>query len=317
MKKLIFILFLVSCKKTETASPVILDQGAQIVAATNTASQNSLCTAIQPFYWEIGNSAAKITGASVGSSPPDATSVLQIASASKWIFASYVIEKLNGVLSASIIAGLNFTAGYSGFTSCAAYSTISACYTAVTTFNAADNNKFYYSGGNMQKIAHTATDLNIGSMTAAALSTEVKNYIGSDVPITFNIPQPAGGILASANTYAVFLKKIMNGTLKMSSFLSSNLTCTNVTSCSTSNYTPIPNTEAWTYGLGHWIENDPVTGDNAFSSPGLYGFYPWISADKSLYGILARYNNSSPTAYWDSVQCGRVIRKAFVTGTQQ
>ena len=48
-------------------------------------------------------------------------------------------------------------------------------------------------------------------------------------------------------------------------------------------------------------------------SPGAFGFYPWISGDKSLYGILAREDADS-TAGFKSALCGRLIRQAWVTG---
>jgi hypothetical protein len=71
--------------------------------------------------------------------------------------------------------------------------------------------------------------------------------------------------------------------------------------------------ESWHYGLGHWIEDDPATGDGSFSSPGAFGFYPWISADRALYGVVARKSIGS----WRSVLCGRAIRKAWQTGVTQ
>ncbi len=299
----------------DPTTPATSTESAKITAATTTANSNSICTSIQPFYWEIGSSTGVLGGSTVGGSNPDANTVLQIASASKLIFASYVLEKRNGVLSASETKGLNFTSGYSTFSSCVGQSTVGLCYTNVTAYNESNNNKFYYGGGHMQKIA--AVDLGIGALSPTTLGTEISSFIGSDVGIAFNIPQPAGGVQLSANGYAQFLRKILNQSLKMSSFLGSNPICTNPTTCSsTAAYTPIPTTESWSYSLGHWIESDPVSGDGSFSSPGLYGFYPWISSDKTRYGIVARYDNGS-TAYWDSVLCGRLIRKAYLSGVAQ
>jgi hypothetical protein len=63
-----------------------------------------------------------------------------------------------------------------------------------------------------------------------------------------------------------------------------------------------------------------VTGDGAFSSPGAYGFYPWIDASKTYYGIIARESTTNVTGpaqntpYWLSVLCGRLVREAFLTG---
>ena len=60
------------------------------------------------------------------------------------------------------------------------------------------------------------------------------------------------------------------------------------------------------------MEDDPVVGDGAFSSPGAFGFYPWIDASKTYYGVLARQGAAGTGV--DSVNCGRLIRKAWVTG---
>lgn len=83
---------------------------------------------------------------------------------------------------------------------------------------------------------------------------------------------------------------------------------------------PIPTTETWHYSLAHWVEDDPLVGDGAFSSPGAFGFYPWIDASKTWYGVLARYSTRSVTddsVAMDSVTCGRKIRKAWLTATPQ
>jgi hypothetical protein len=78
---------------------------------------------------------------------------------------------------------------------------------------------------------------------------------------------------------------------------------------------PAPNDEAWSYALGHWVEDDPLVGDHAFSSAGALGFYPWIDASRTWYGVLAR---RAPTPGGQqgvvSLRCGRLIRQAWVTG---
>ncbi len=245
-----------------------------------------------------------------------ASTLMGVASASKLLFASYVIEKKKGILTANDIKHLKFTSGYSTFTSCSGYSTVGSCYSAVTAYVPADDGKFYYSGGHFQKFA--SVDLSLSALNSSALSAELNTYLGSDVAVTFSVPQPAGGIVFTPTNYAVFLRKILNQQLKIFNFLGTNSICTNTNSCaSSSNSTPIPTAETWYYSLGHWIENDPVQGDGSFSSPGLFGFYPWISADKTRYGILARYDTVSANAAFDSVNCGRLIRKAYTTGTVQ
>src|SRR5690606_17686590 len=104
-------------------------------------------------------------------------------------------------------------------------------------------------------------------------------------------------------------------------YLGHNPVCTDPSSCATALSSPAP--EKWHYSLGHWVEDDPTTGDGAFSSPGAFGFYPWIDSSKTYYGILSRYdlaNSGNPAAtssYWKSVLCGRLIRKAWISGEAQ
>jgi hypothetical protein len=79
--------------------------------------------------------------------------------------------------------------------------------------------------------------------------------------------------------------------------------------------------KSWHYAIAHWVEDDPTVGDGAFSSPGAFGFYPWIDAGKTTYGVLARHANVSlsgndPVAV-ESVVCGRAIRKAWFTSVAQ
>ena len=67
--------------------------------------------------------------------------------------------------------------------------------------------------------------------------------------------------------------------------------CTNPHSCATAVYSPIPSEDVHD-SIGHWVEDDPTLGDGAFSSAGAFGFYPWISQDRTTWGVLARF---SPT----------------------
>lgn len=302
-------------KATQPAEMVSASESTKVAAARATAENNLFCTAIQPFYWEIGSASSSLGSGSTGNGSVNATTALSIASASKLVFASYLLEKLNGSLSANAVKALNFTSGYSTFTSCLGYSTVASCYAGVTASVAGNIDKFYYGGGHMQKIA--AVDLGLGALNATGLASELSNFLGSDIGISFSIPQPAGGVLITASGYAGFLRKILGGNLRMLQFLGLNSVCTNIAICpNAAVYTPIPSSESWSYSMGHWIENDATNGDGAFSSPGLYGFYPWISSDKSRYGILARYNTGT-NAYWESVECGRLIRRAYAVGVAQ
>ncbi|MBK7549435.1 MAG: hypothetical protein IPI20_17215 [Rhodoferax sp.] len=68
--------------------------------------------------------------------------------------------------------------------------------------------------------------------------------------------------------------------------------------------------------MGHWVEDDRLVRRRPpMSSPGAFGFYPWIDASKTYYGVLARQGAAGTGV--DSVNCGRLIRKAWVTGVAQ
>jgi len=63
-----------------------------------------------------------------------------------------------------------------------------------------------------------------------------------------------------------------------------------------------------------------MVGDGAFSSAGAFGFYPWIDASKTWYGIVARKQvmsgqdpDQSLGEGYRSTMCGRLIRKAWIT----
>ena len=102
----------------------------------------------------------------------------------------------------------------------------------------------------------------------------------------------------------------------MSTKLGTSAVCTNPATCADALFTPIPSTESWHYSIGHWVEDDPAVGDGAFSSAGAFGFYPWIDSTKTWYGVLARVLPAQEEGY-ASAQCGRLIRKAWVTGVTQ
>ena len=77
--------------------------------------------------------------------------------------------------------------------------------------------------------------------------------------------------------------------------------------------TPITSGANWHYSLGHWVEDDSALGDDgAFSSTGAFGFYPWIDAARSHYGVLARVG--LPGSGNESAACGKLIRQAWLSG---
>lgn len=175
--------------------------------------------------------------------------------------------------------------------------------------------KFYYDGGHMEKHASL---LGLGPLNNAGLAAELQSQLGPDVGIRYTQPQLAGGVVSSADDYARFLRKLLAGALQMRSLLGTHAVCTNPSTCGTDQalVTPLPLTQSWHYSLGHWVEDDPSTGDGAFSSAGAFGFYPWIDAGKTWYGVLARMDTAQGSGV-ASAQCGGLIRKAWTTGVAQ
>lgn len=295
-------------------------------AAEATANSNALCTAIAPFYWEIGDVNGAIVSGTTGSGLIKETTQLNIASASKLWWGAYVVERFKANLAQIDLPSMEMQNGRSNFADCTTTTTIDACCAKTGTAGGATTNcdivpadvgYFFYSGGDFEGYAQTLT---LGADDDAALATEYQNLLGTELSFSFTQPQPAGGMKMPAATYTQFLRKILAGTLAIHDHLGENAVCTLPSACPMSHYSPSP--LAWHYSYGHWVEDEPTTGDGAFSSPGKFGFYPWIDQTKTHYGVVAREDLTPGTSiqtapYYQSVLCGRAIRKAFMTGVAQ
>jgi hypothetical protein len=154
----------------------------------------------------------------------------------------------------------------------------------------------------------------LGTQSDAGLADALRSQLGSDLtPLVYSQPQLAGGVITNADTYAKFLRKLLSGELLMSAALGTHAVCTNPATCSQALNTPVPETESYHYSIGHWVEDDPANGDGAFSSAGAFGFYPWIDASRSYYGVLSR--TSVAGAWNESAACGAAIRRAWMSGS--
>ncbi|RQP24208.1 serine hydrolase domain-containing protein [Piscinibacter terrae] len=291
----------------------------RITAATQTAHQHADCTAIAPFYWEVGGAQTRLAGDSVlSTSDPtvvDANTLMNIASASKWMFASYVVQR-QGTLTQAGIDLLTFTSGFTNFKICLPGQTVGSCLDMGQNGVRSDDTigHFFYNGGHMQKHASL---LGLGDMDNTALAHEIRTQLGLDVQLSYSQPQPAGGVVTTASDYARFLRKILTGTLAMKQYLATPSVCTHQDPVKCPSAMHSPTDQAWHYGLGHWIEDDYANGDDgAFSSAGAFGFYPWIDAGKTWYGVVARRTDDAGEGF-ESQQCGKQIRRAWVTGVVQ
>ncbi len=301
----------------------VLDAGpteaARIAAATQTATTNPACslsTLPEGFYWEVGDkNGLRASGSVAGTSTPSATQVVAVASASKWIYSTWVLQKVGSVRQ-SDVPFLNFTSGTVFPASmvtkevlCGGTETVAEC-AASTVERPSAVGQFYYSAGHFQR--HAATVMGLGAMNGAALTAEITSTIGA---FDFRYLQTnlAGGLNASASGYAAFLQRMLRGEYVMSAQLGAEKVCASSACVAGAVQSPAPPSEGWNYSLGHWVEDDPIVGDHAFSSAGALGFYPWIDRTKTWYGVVAR-RAMTPDQGVASLRCGRLIRQAWVTG---
>lgn len=302
----------------------------QQIAAAEAAAAGKNCRAAGTFYWEVGDQSGAAAGGTRGAAPA-ATTAIPVASGSKLLFAAYVVQYRGGApnLGADEIAYLSMQQGYTRGP-CVRGANVLSCFDKLggSVQDAADIGKFYYSGGQMQALASLGLDQTLSADTSSELAGAVGAMLGFPAgTLSYDAPSVSGQAVISASDYGAFLRQILSGSLLMSQALGFDPVCTSTATdasgqpvCpSAVSAPPAPDGQVWQYSLGHWVEKDPVSGDGdgAFNSIGEFGFYPWIDASKTYYGIVARAWDLSPMAYKDAVICGQAIRTAFISGTAQ
>ena len=306
-------------------------------AAEATVKNNTLCQVIAPFYWEIGDQSSTLIGGSItgDGSVVTASTKLPVASASKWLYGMYVVQTRGAAakLTSDDINFLHFTSGYTNMGSDTQNSqcpttdnpdTVDACLLLTNPQDGMPYNtqvpatvgRFDYDSGHEQN--HANLYGNVGTVPNSSLGATISGMLGPGVSFTYSEPLLAGGVDTTATMYATILRNVLSGSLFMLDALGTNAVCTLPSSTCNAYSSPIK--EAWHYSMAHWVEDDPATnGDGAFSSPGAYGYYPWIEAGKRYYGIVARAVDSMGAIQegYASAQCGRLIRHAWDTGVAQ
>ncbi|MGE5477878.1 MAG: hypothetical protein ACM3Q1_14560 [Bacteroidales bacterium] len=285
---------------------------AQGVEARRAAVQATLerapaCAQLGDAYWEIGDRNGRLAAGQRGGGITADQPIL-IASASKWLWGAYVAERQNGAPTAADIAALTMSSGYTGLNPLRCQGRVADC--RGDGRDMTKSGRFYYDGGHAQQ---QATSFGLGTLDGPALAVEMRRLLGSDLQFTFRSPQPAGGVIMAPAAYGQFLRKLVAGQLKLSGLLGSHAVCTLPGECRTALKSPFGRN--WHYSLHHWVE-DAAGDDGAVSSAGAFGFYPWISADRALWGILAR-KDSHARAGQASAICGALLRKAWLAGAEQ
>lgn len=326
-------------------------------AVKATISNNTQCNNLDIFYWEIGDKSGALAAGWGGKKLPvdahslqaesiGAHSAIPIASASKWLFGAYALQR-EGHENISqqflTIDGnripkkrfLNFSSGYDKERRrlCKSHS-VGDCVThRGGKFNVNSANHYSYDGGHMQMYAIYGLGLadyvdDDAKKQQPLLATEIKRFIGDYPTFAYQAPNVAGGAAMSPRDYAQFLQKILKNELLISQHLGADSVCAWVDATKKTCdaiQTPITGKgeginwqeEQWHYSYGHWVETDPKVGDGAFSSPGAFGFYPWINANKTLYGIVARNEPIIKRPALSSVSCGRLLRHAWEAEKEQ
>ena len=293
-------------------------------AALDTARNSASCTPLGNFYWEFGNRAGPLYGVSRGTGV-SATTVMPIASASKWLYAgAYVQSKGYANLTLDEKKRLNFTSGSidENSTLCGdAGTTVSDCYGAAykdVSYRPLQNGRFFYNGGHMQKLALDDIGARRGTGLLSVMDW-LNARLGTTLPESDSDVAVAGGFTASAVHYRAFLSKLINNQYELSSLLTADSVPAWPGGPGVS-FTPWSGGEAH-YGLGHWIEGETVNGVwtvTGHSSPGAFGFYPWVSPARSRYMILARSRQLFGDEEGEKSRvCAQAIRKAYESGVAQ
>ncbi len=103
-------------------------------------------------------------------------------------------------------------------------------------------------------------------------------------------PRVSGGAVISADDYARILEAVLSGSFLSDTpdYLADRTNGLEVA------YSPVTQQGGdWHYGLGFWLECDatPFAADCAvnptISSPGAFGFTPWIDYEQGYYGVIA------------------------------
>lgn len=276
-------------------------------AVQTTLEQAAECRDLGDAYWEIGDATGRLAWGQRGRTIT-AERPLRIASASKWLWAAYVAERQGGTLSDDDVAALTMSTGYHGENPLACRGTVAEC--RDKGFDPALVGKFHYDSAHSQ---HQAVAMGLGALDGPGLAAEMRRRLGTDLTFTMRSPQPAGGAIMAPSAYGVFLRKLAAGQLRLSGQLGSHAVCTLPGTCPTAVKSPFDRN--WHYSLHHWVE-DAAGDDGAVSSAGAFGFYPWISADRTTWGLLAR-EQVERHAGRASATCGILLRKAWFAATTQ
>jgi serine-type D-Ala-D-Ala carboxypeptidase/endopeptidase len=196
---------------------------------------------------------------------------------------------------------LSFTSGLAPENQCTYDSTVTLdqCVTTIsqTGLIAAPGTEFDYGSVHLD-VAGRMAEVVTGKSWNELFSTEIRDPLGLPADIVYyanplkmtntNNPLLAGGLVVSMNEYERFLHFVYDkGVYQGTALLAPQIFDTQIVE-------PYPDVvigkspaPTLRYGLTAWLEcSTPSTGCHQISSPGAFGFTPWIDRDAGYYAIL-------------------------------
>lgn len=254
--------------------------------------------------------------------------VLELASASKWLTAATILQLVDdGVLSLddhpqdhldwatddpddprsaiTLAQLLSFTAGFDVRPlqrSCAGDGSLELTACARTFYEEhhadAPGTVYFYGPAHMH-VAAAMAEAATGRAWAQIFRDTLADRVGMSAAAGFKNPSEtnprvSGGAEASAVDYERFLLSMLRGELLADRLDEMHRDWTPTDEVRIA-YSPASDWgQEWHYGLGNWLECPEETWSsrcdalNVVSSPGAFGFHPWIDRERGVYGIVAR-----------------------------
>jgi len=184
----------------------------------------------------------------------------------------------------------------------------------------------YYYGPVHMQVAAAMAEIAAGQPWRDVVELTIAMPLGlTSTRFQGNNPRAAGAAISSAIDYAGFLEAQLGGELLPAGF--DDLAAERLSGLQiVSRPAAIDdNTVDWYYGLGVWREcNEPMWNTDCeaqtrVSSPGAFGWYPWLDLDNGYYAVLAMEEPvtflSSPAS--DSVELGVTLQPMIVEALRQ
>jgi len=184
----------------------------------------------------------------------------------------------------------------------------------------------YYYGPVHMQVAAAMAEIAAGQPWGEVVELTIAIPLGlTSTRFEGNNPRASGAAISTAIDYAEFLQAQLAGELLPARFddlFTERLSGLQVVSRPAA---IDDNNVDWYYGLGVWREcNEPIwsascEAQTRVSSPGAFGWYPWLDLDNGYYAVLAMEEPvtfvSSPAS--DSVELGLVLQPLIVEALRQ